>query len=321
MRREVHSVTDSGHFSIRVDAPWRDAEESLLRVAPTARIASGADHSHRMRIDGDDRFSLLRFTVAGELEAHSDPSDAITITAVRHGWMRWQIGEERGTSDVPWMQSMTAPTTSRFESLDEDALFLKQQPLLALARALYGDERLELTFDGPLPVDRTRGDLFSSTLTYASQIAASGLLEHPILRASLYRHLAVSLLECYRLHGDAHTRRITAEGRLRRYRIASQFIEDHASLPISLEDVARAADISSLELNSIFRGHGPSGDARTQLRRARLAAAHDDLVRSDPTLGDTVREIAHRWGYPNPSTFAKHYRQQYGVPPKHVLDR
>ena len=139
--------------------------------------------------------------VARELEAHSEPSDAITITAVRHGSMRWQTGEERGTSDVPWMQSMTTRTTSRFAPPDEDALFLEQRRLLALARALYVDERLEPTFGGPLPVDRARADLFSSALTHASQIAASGLLEHPILRTSLSRHLAVSFLECYRPRG------------------------------------------------------------------------------------------------------------------------
>ena len=139
--------------------------------------------------------------VASELEAHSEPSDAITITAVRHGSMRWQSGEERGTSDLSWMQSMTTRTTSRFASPDEDALFPKQRPLLALARALYVDERLEPTFGGPLPVDRARADLFSSAPTHASQIAASGLLEHPILRTSLSRHPAVSFLERHRLRG------------------------------------------------------------------------------------------------------------------------
>jgi AraC-like DNA-binding protein len=171
-------------------------------------------------------------------------------------------------------------------------------------------------------VDRQHGQYFGALLVMAQQTAETDLFAEPILRASLYRALAVALLESYRLIGDRRGRTITAEGRLRRYRLAQQFIDDHASLPITVEDVARAAGASTLELEDIFRGHSPSAHGiSASLRRTRLAAAHDDLVKADPTLGDTVRDIAERWGYADPSTFAKHYRTAYGVNPKQVLDR
>jgi len=75
-------------------------------------------------------------------------------------------------------------------------------------------------------------------------------------------------------------------------------------------------------LEEIFRGHSPSNlTVRGHLERTRLSAAHSDLVIGDPTRGDTVRDIAHRWGFANPSRFARLYREQYGVNPKWVLDR
>lgn len=312
----------SGTFHLQVEASRADAVDSILQVAPNAKFGSGADLRHRVRLDGDDRFSLLHFEVAGEYEATNDPDDTITVSYARTGSLQWTTGGDRGTGVLPWVQSLSGPTFGRCVAVDQVALFLKQEPLAAFGRTFYGDDRFRLDFDSPLPVDRQHGRYFGSLLVMAQQTAETDLFAEPILRASLYRSLAVTLLESYRLAGDRRDRTITAEGRLRRYRLAQQFIDDHASLPITVEDVARAVGASTLELEEIFRGHSPSGHSITaSLRRTRLAAAHEDLVKADPTLGDTVRDIAHRWGYADPSTFAKHYRTAYGVNPKWVLDR
>ncbi|WP_375389119.1 helix-turn-helix transcriptional regulator [uncultured Amnibacterium sp.] len=309
-------------FYWQVEASREQAEESILQVSPNARIDSDADLRHRVRLDGDDRFSLLHFEVAGYFEGTNEPDDTVTVAYARSGALEWETGDQRGTGELPWMQSLTGPTLGRLDAVDQFTLFLKQKPLTEFGRALYGDDRFRLDFDGPLPVDQQHGRIFGELLVMAQHTAETDLFHTPILRSSLYRSLAVTLLESYRLTGDRRRRTITAEGRLRRYRIAQQFIDDHASLPITVEDVARTVSASTLEVQEIFRGHSPAGcGLSASLRRARLAAAHDDLVRGDPTLGDTVREIAHRWGYADPSTFAKHYRQQYGVSPKYVLDR
>lgn len=309
-------------FHWRVDATWAQAEESLLQVAPTARIESRADLRHRLRADGDPRFTLLRFQFAGELDAHSDPDDTITVTSVRAGWMHWTIGRDRGTSALPWMQSSDRRTAGRFGALDEVAVFLRRTPLLDLARAFYGEEDIRLDFDGPLPVDEQHGRFFAATLDGAHTLASSPAFEQPLLRMSLYRYIAVALLEGYRLTGDRRARTITAEGRLRRYRSAVQFLDDHASLPITVEDAARHVATSTADLEAIFRAHSLQGDGvRAHLRRARLAAAHTDLVDGDPTRGDTVRDIAYRWGWASPSLFARHYHLAYGINPRWVLDR
>lgn len=315
-------MAETGTFHWRVTAPWGEAEESLLRIAPNARIQSGTDLRHRLESDGDERITFLRFQLAGEFDASNEPDDTITITCVLAGWMHWTIGDERGDAALPWMQSTRRPTFSRFGALDEVALFLKRTPLLAFGRALYGDDSFRLDFDGAVPVDEPRGRYFAALLTAAQTIASTDAFEQPIFRASLYRHVAVSLFDAYRLRGEPRSHASTAEGRLRCYRAAAGFIDDHASLPITVEDAARAAGTSSVELESIFRAHSPQGRGVTDhFRLVRLAAAHADLVNGDPTLGDTVRTIAHRWGFADPSSFARHYRRAYGANPKWVLDR
>jgi AraC-like DNA-binding protein len=220
------------------------------------------------------------------------------------------------------MQSTDQQTSARFGPVDEIAAFLMKQPLLSFGRALFGDDSFRLTFDGPWPVTDGHGSYLAGLLTSMQAVAATPAFDQPILRATLYRQLAVSVLSGFRLQGDAVVRRVTAEGRLRRYRIAAQFIDDYVSLPITVEDAAQAAGVSTSDLDQIFRGHSPIGQGvRAHLRLARLAAAHTDLINGDPTTGDTVRDIAHRWGFADPSTFAKHYRRLYGVSPKWVLDR
>ncbi len=55
------------------------------------------------------------------------------------------------------------------------------------------------------------------------------------------------------------------------------------------------------------------------LQGIRLEQAHRDLRAADPTYGDTVTEIARRWGFSNPGRFATAYRRLYGVHPSTTL--
>ena len=108
----------------------------------------------------------------------------------------------------------------------------------------------------------------------------------------------------------------------RTYEGAAEFLAAHASLPITIEDAADAAGATVPELVDAFRAHTPQEFTPTAfLRDFRIRAAMADLRTGDPTLGDTVKDIAHRWGFASPSRFAAHFRAAYGVSPKWVLDR
>jgi transcriptional regulator GlxA family with amidase domain len=101
-------------------------------------------------------------------------------------------------------------------------------------------------------------------------------------------------------------------------RRAVAFIDGHASLPITVTDVARAAGVGPRALQLAF-AHHLGCSPMTHVRRVRLEGAHRELQAADPTAGDTVAAIAARWGFARPDRFAAAYRAAYGAPPSHTL--
>jgi AraC-like DNA-binding protein len=101
-------------------------------------------------------------------------------------------------------------------------------------------------------------------------------------------------------------------------RRAVAFIDDHASLPITVTDIASAAGVGARALQNAFHQHlGVTPMA--YLRRARLEGAHRDLKAADPTAGATVADVALRWGFTKADRFAATYRQTFGVTPSRTL--
>jgi transcriptional regulator GlxA family with amidase domain len=101
-------------------------------------------------------------------------------------------------------------------------------------------------------------------------------------------------------------------------RRAAAFIEAHAEQPVTATEIAAVAGVTARALQYAFRRHydtTPTG----YLRRVRLERAHQQLQAADPMTGATVRDIARRWGWANPATFATAYRKHYGVSPSHTL--
>lgn len=112
----------------------------------------------------------------------------------------------------------------------------------------------------------------------------------------------------------AGDRRDASPASLRR---AIAYIEEHAGEDISAADIAEAARVSVRAVQLAFRRHRattPMG----YVRRVRLDHAHRALVAADPDES-TVSAIAARWGFADPSRFARLYRATYGVAPSTVL--
>lgn len=303
-------------------ADVEQAEHSLRLVSPNVNIAGSSDLRHRLEIDGDDRFSVARMRFSGRLWGTEDPSEVVTVAVAVGGRLDWEVGDETGVGPSPWLQAPGTATFAHFGPVDELAVFLPARTLRDFARALYGDETLELVFDGARPVDSAQARSLTDMVKLAREFAEADSFQQDLVRASLYRLLAVSVLEGFRLNGDRAARTLGAEARLRRYRTAAQFIDDYASLPITEVDVAHAAEVGLRDLDAIFSAHSPDGRlVGEHLRRTRLAAAHRDLLDADPGRGDTVTVIAHRWGFPGAAAFGKLYCTVYGVNPRRVLER
>ncbi|WP_230763669.1 helix-turn-helix transcriptional regulator [Agromyces mediolanus] len=101
-------------------------------------------------------------------------------------------------------------------------------------------------------------------------------------------------------------------------RRAVDYAESHAAEPVTVDDLAAAARLTSRGLQAAFRRHLDTTPSE-YLRRVRLARAHEELRAADPTAGDTVRGIARRWGFGNDARFARAYREAYGVTPVATL--
>ncbi|PZU36378.1 MAG: hypothetical protein DI573_13795 [Microbacterium sp.] len=110
-------------------------------------------------------------------------------------------------------------------------------------------------------------------------------------------------------------RSVTSRGAAVSYRVAVAFIEENAGLPITVEDVAVAAGVSSMRLGQIFSQHAsPAESPRACIRRMRLEAARRQMSKAAPgemTLGD----VAARWGFTQQG-LVRHYRRAFGVDPR-----
>lgn len=95
-----------------------------------------------------------------------------------------------------------------------------------------------------------------------------------------------------------------------RYELATQYIQDNESLPISLEQVAATIGISPRQLQRIFRREGGT-TFHDYLEHIRLTAICSDLVRTD----DPIEEIALRHGYANPNYLYPVFKNKYHATP------
>jgi transcriptional regulator GlxA family with amidase domain len=98
-----------------------------------------------------------------------------------------------------------------------------------------------------------------------------------------------------------------------------QFVEDNASRPIGVEDIAEAARLSQRGLQDLFRRSLGTTPSR-YLRTVRLDGVKAELERADAETV-SVTEVAHRWGFAHVARFAGWYREAFGENPSRTLRR
>jgi AraC-like DNA-binding protein len=268
----------------------------------------------------DERLLIATSKWDGVMGSTVDPEQFVVISAELTS--PWEDGG--GTGDLAAEPALFRPGVPFSARSDQATHIVGFDPaaLQRTARLLYGRDDLQLRFDGGHPVGPSAAAHWRALTEAALSSIEAGLLRHHLVRASAYHLMAVSVLEGFRLIGDTRELRASAERRLEVFRRGADFLAAFASLPITIEDAAEAAGAVVPELVDAFRAHTAQELTPSAfLRNRRLAAAMADLEAADPTLGDTVQEIAHRWGFASPSRFAAQFRARYGVNPKWVLDR
>ena len=278
--------------------------------------------SYQQRHDGDENLTVVRLGLDGPFSSWGDTA-VFGVADVRATRYDWSTREEAGSGvGAPVLFRPGHPALIDGGAVEVTNINLTPGFLQEVAETVYGIEGTPVAFASAQPVNDRLGRYWAGLAGMTRDTVDTGAFDEPLVRAQLTRHLAVAMLECFPLAGDRLERTLSMEAQARRYRVAVACFDDFASLPITVEDAARAADTTTEALVRAFRAHHPLGLNPTEyLRRTRLAAAHADLLEADPTAGDTVREIAVRWGFAHPGRFAAAYRAVYGVPPKRTLER
>lgn len=273
------------------------------------------------RMKGDDRFFLTAARMDGTYSCLIDPDLFIVATATPgFSWTRER--DEGSLFDQPAIFQPHDPYSVVASNTEVHAVGFATDALRRSARLLSGDDELELRFDGVRAASRESAAALLAALDLVHGHAREGLLSNDLFRARVYRHIAIRTLDSFRVVGDRHRLRVSTERRHSIYRLATDYLHDHASLPITIEDAAEAVGASVPEVELAFRAYAPGEESPAVfLQGIRLDAALRDLQAGDPTLGSTVTEIATRWGFPSASRFAAQFRAAYGVNPKSVLDR
>jgi AraC-like DNA-binding protein len=315
-------VRESFHYEVSATDP---EAVSLLFETIGARFSfqpSDAGLSYRETRTGDQKLTLAQVAVTGSYSSWGE-TQMFSVVKRISGHCDWSTRQESGTGTPdPVLFQPSSPALFVVDSLAAANIYLSPHLVEEVAAAVYGPEHTTVAFASSHPASPRLGRYWSSVTGLAFEAVESGAFQAPLVRAGLTRHLTVALLECFPLTGDYERRSLTMAAQTRRYRVAAQFIDDHAHQPITIEDAVRAANTTTTVLATAFRANHPQGFSPTQyLRAARLAGAHTDLLNADPDTGITIAAIAARWGFAHPGRFAAHYRAAYGTNPSTTLHR
>lgn len=263
---------------------------------------------------GDERFSLRRLDIQGGFRASCD-LEAVVAVQSDDSYM-WEVDGVRGTAREPVLFQPGA-FACRLDDVRARAIVLPVHVLTDVARTVYNDDAVTATFAGASASSPARARAWLSALRMAFE--AETLLDNELVRASVFRAVAVSTLETFAMLGDCRARRTTVAQQQRAYRTAIAFFEDHASLPITIDDAAAAAGVSTEALARAFRTHSAGGRSPGEhLRAIRLDAAHADLLRAPLDGSTTAADIAARWGF-REATFKSEHARVYGTRPQDIL--
>ncbi|MFZ8757177.1 helix-turn-helix domain-containing protein [Microbacterium sp. HMH0099] len=270
------------------------------------------------RAVGDDEFALRNLVWDCRAEVVYE-ADRFYVATSTPGY-GWRIGRHSGDFSVePALIQPGHEMIGRPDRTEIQLLAFDTRRLTEAARVIYGDDELEARFDGLHPVSRRLRDYWLATLRWS--LTQTPLLHEPLVRAHVRRSLTAATLEAFPLVGDPRERRASALEQASVYAAAAAWMDDHASLPVTIDDAAAAVGTSRAGLRRAFAANGQlASTPEDYLALARMSAAHADLVDADPGA-TTVTEIALRWGFTDAAAFATAYRAAYRVDPEHTLRR
>jgi len=201
-----------------------------------------------------------------------------------------------------------------------DRTALERQCSAHLGRTL----REPLSFAPCMPLDAGRSGpwlrVLDWVLTEMNAAPGSSCIDSPLLAAQIEQTMMAALLSVqphqYTLSLTAGDRHGVTPGFIRR---VERYIDEHAHLPITVVDMAEHAGVSTRSLHQGFRKYRDTTPAH-YLADIRLERVRQELM-GGPKRGETIREIALRWGFYHHGHFSARYLRRYGELPSRTLHR
>jgi AraC-like DNA-binding protein len=185
-------------------------------------------------------------------------------------------------------------------------------------------DMLEIPISGSLnfrpEIDLTAGagvaiTRIAATLQAGLVLNDGPLRSAPLALASLTDALTQMILETlpHRFSEELHRPFYPLPRHVKR---AIEFMEANLSKPLSIQDIAGGCGVSVRTLHQGFRQFKVTTPI-AHLQHLRLEAVHKELRYAEP--GQTVAEIALKWGFTHMGRFASDYRKRFGQLPSATL--
>jgi len=318
----VAEVKPLSRMSFAATTP-EDAFPVLHPFFPDARMSASGAEGFRFDLDVVDAglISTMRYRFASpDSVATSDGTGVVTIGHVLGGNVRMAAGKSEIDMTKPFLLP-PRPFQGRWDDVHVGGLTLDLTEVERFASLVTGREGERLAFTGTAPATPALSRLWTATVRTLNRdlLRDDEAMASPLVQRAAFGQVALAVLAVFpNTHLAEHDPSLAAGAVPVVVRRAKAFMDDNLGSPITTADVAAAAGLSLRGLTAAFRRELDTTPA-AYLRAGRLAAAHRDLVISDPTAGTTVSVVAHRWGFTNPGRFAAAHRAQYGVNPHDTL--
>jgi AraC-like DNA-binding protein len=221
-----------------------------------------------------------------------------------------------------WITSPGPQTRVRIKCSSDQLLYRVERTRVDQLVAAMIDRSLKkpICFNPLIDPTRTQGRLFWLGLQNAlEQLSLDGhAAAHPLFRQQIEQSLLYALILGQPSNYLDALHAPIASAAPRSVKRAEDYVRSHVDEPITLLDMAQAAGVSPRALQEAFkrfRGTSPM----QYLRDQRLDHVQADLA--GRAQGETVTNIAYKWGFTQLGRFARDYRRRFGEAPSQTLKR
>jgi AraC-like DNA-binding protein len=299
---EVGRMYSPHHLRLMDDGADFFCEVDSARLGPVT--VSHLSYSSPVVISSTDPESWYAVTwpVAGRADLRQDEDETVT------GPDRAGVVNAEGPVQFRWGEDLELLSAR----IDHAALLAQLGRLLGAPpdRPLRFDHSMSLDGNGAAWVDLL--DLVARLVSSPDDAAANPLVSSRVEEAVLTA-LLLSQPNTY----SRHLRALPPHAPARAVRRTAELVEATPERPHTRGSMAAETGVSLASLEAAFReltGTTPPAF----LSGARLSRAHHELASADPD-DVTVPEVALRWGFDDPASFARLYLRRYGMSPGETL--